>query len=446
MGRRSNARALAIWVNGRRVGEWHLPARGDMELRYDADWMHSAEGRPVSLSLPFSLDQASIKGAPVEAYFDNLLPDAELIRKRLQERFHTPSRDTFDLLSAIGRDCVGAVQLLGVDEAPGNVESISARPLSEAGVERALVDAVSPSTFVTSAAEPDFRISIAGAQEKTAFLLHNSRWCRPLGATPTTHIFKLPFGLIGGLQIDMSESVENEWLCAAILGAYGLPVAACDIAQFGAQKVLIVERFDRQRHFSGRFWLRLMQEDFCQVYATPSSRKYERDGGPGMFEIAKILRTSEYREQDLATLVKAQVLFWMLAATDGHAKNFSLRILREGRFRLTPLYDVLSIWPVIGEGAGKISPHRARLAMAVRGRNTHYLMKDIQRRHFNAMAAQCGVGESAEPLIEEILRLTPAVTQTVERNLPKAFPQRVLDTVLQGLFTSAKRLAAMPVR
>lgn len=34
----------------------------------------------------------------------------------------------------------------------------------------------------------DFRISIAGAQEKSALLRVDGQWCRPLGATPTTHI------------------------------------------------------------------------------------------------------------------------------------------------------------------------------------------------------------------------------------------------------------------
>lgn len=444
MGRKSHARALGVWVNGKRAGEWRIPARGDMEFQYDAAWTQSEEGRPLSLSLPFSLDQASIKGAPVEAYFDNLLPDADSIRKRLQDRFRTASRDAFDLLAAIGRDCVGAVQLLATDEKPRNVETIGAKPLSDAEVERALVETVAPPSLGAHASEEDFRISIAGAQEKTAFLLHKGRWCRPLGATPTTHIFKLPLGLIGGMQIDMSTSVENEWLCAVILRGYGLPVAACDIGRFGDQKVLIVERFDRQLHSSGRYWLRLVQEDFCQATATPSSRKYERDGGPGIAEIARILRGSIRRDQDLACLIKAQLLFWMLAAVDGHAKNFSLRILSGGRFQLTPLYDVLSIWPVIGKGPNKISWHDARLAMSVRGKNKRYLLKDVQRRHFNAMAVQCGWGETAEPLIQDVLASTPRVIEAVQKNLPKAFPQQVLDTILQGLSKSARQLEAMP--
>lgn len=444
MGRKSRARALSVWVNGALAGEWRIPARRETEFQYDSGWVESEEGRPLSLSLPLSLDEGSIKGRPVDAYFDNLLPDADPIRKRIQDRFHTPSRSAFELLAAIGRDCVGAVQLLPPGEQPKDVHAIDGVPLSEAEVERALIETVTPAAFAAHLADDGFRISIAGAQEKTAFLRHDGQWCRPLGATPTTHIFKLPLGLVGGMQADMSTSVENEWLCAAILRAYGLPVASCDIGRFGTQKALVVERFDRQLHSSGKYWLRLVQEDFCQATATLSSAKYERDGGPGMPEIARILRGSVDRDADLACLFKAQLLFWMLAATDGHAKNFSLRILSEGRFRLTPLYDVLSIWPIMGEGPNRISWHNARLAMSVSGKNKHYLLKEIQRRHFNGLAARCGLDETAEPLIKDILAATPAAIASVQRGLPEGFPQHVLDAVLEGLSQSARRLEAMP--
>ena len=134
----------------------------------------------------------------------------------------------------------------------------------------------------------------------------------------------------------------------------------------------------------------------------------------------------------------------MLAASDGHAKNFSIRLLSQGRYQLTPLYGAHSIWPVIGNGAKQISWHNARLAMSIRGKNKHYLMKDIQRQHFNETAARCGLGDTAEPFIKEILVATPNVIASVEAEMPIGFPQHVLDTVLTGLSDSAKRLEAMP--
>lgn len=124
MGRKSSSQSLSIWSNGQRVGVWTIPARGDMLLQYDADWVASAMGRPLSLSLPFNFQNLPFSGKKVLNYFDNLLPDSDVIRKRIAERFKTGSTDPFDLLKAIGRDCVGAVQLLGEDEEPDAVRTV----------------------------------------------------------------------------------------------------------------------------------------------------------------------------------------------------------------------------------------------------------------------------------------------------------------------------------
>jgi serine/threonine-protein kinase HipA len=411
-----------------------------MEFQYTEAWLASDQQRPLSLSLPLTLDAIPLKGGAVEAYFDNLLPDTDSIRRRMQQRFQTRSLEPFDLLAAIGRDCVGAVQLLPPAEEPFGVRKIQAEPLTDAAVARDIAAAVSPA--VANIDQDEFRISIAGAQEKTAFLKQGGKWCRPLNSTPTTHIFKLPLGLVGNMRADMSSSVENEWLCARILAAYGLPIARCEIGRFGDFKVLIVERFDRALHSSGKYWLRLMQEDMCQALGIPSHAKYEADGGPGLVDIGRLLAGSERRDEDLRTLFKAQLLFWMLAATDGHAKNFSLRILQGGRYQLTPLYDVLSAWPIIGKRSNQLPHEKAKLAMAMPGRRPHYRIRDIQRRHFHLLAAQLGLEGNAAPLIGEILEATPGVIASVKRGLPRGFPDHVLSAILAGLEQSARRLTA----
>lgn len=439
MPRRAQTRELAIWANGVRVGEWRMPARGSMEFRYDAEWLAAPEARPLSLSLPLTLDRAPHRGPVVEAYFDNLLPDSDPIRRRLQARFHTAGRSAFDLLAAIGRDCVGAVQILPADEAPSDIRRIEAQPLRDAAVAQAIVAATAPTSPVDD--QDEFRISIAGAQEKTAFLKYNGRWCRPVGSTPTTHIFKLPLGLVGNRQADMRTSVENEWLCARLVAAFGLPVANCDIDEFGPRKVLVVERFDRQLHSSGRYWLRLMQEDFAQATGTPSHRKYQADGGPGIPAIADILKGSVESTRDLQTLFKAQLVFFLLAATDGHAKNFSIRIHAGGRFQLTPLYDVLSAWPVIGKRANEVPFEKAKLAMAMPGARPHYLLKTIQRRHFEALARRVGVGMDTQRLLDETIAAVPAVIEAVNAALPAGFPAAVADRVFDGLRRNARALA-----
>ena len=441
MGRRSTSRALSIWANGERVGTWRVSGQGLDELHYDKAWLASEAARPLSLSLPLQADMH--RGDAVGNYFDNLLPDSRPIRDRLAQRFRTASTGAFDLLQAIGRDCVGAIQLLPEDAAPASIERIDGEVLGEAGVQRLLLDTVSPRGQGSEPGE-ELRISLAGAQEKTALLWHDNQWMRPVGATPTTHILKLPLGLVGHRRADFSTSVENEWLCLNILHEFGIAVPRTAILRFGEQKALAVERFDRRVHSSGRWIMRLPQEDFCQVLGRPSHLEYESDGGPGMIDLATILAQSMAAQEDLATLLKVQLLFWMLGAPDGHAKNFSIFLLARSRFRLTPIYDVMSIWPVEGNGPNQFSRHDLKMAMAVSGKNRHYRFKDIQRRHFNAMAAACHVAADAEAQIAEVLKDTPGVIERISARLPAGFPAVVSDRILAGLQRSARSLDAMP--
>ena len=398
-------------------------------------------GRPLSLSLPYTGDQP-LRGNVVRDFFDNLLPDSEPIRKRLASHYKLASIEAFDLLQEIGRDCVGAVQLLEEDEAPSDVKRIEGSPMSEEDVERHLIQLTQSGPLRRREDADDLRISLAGAQEKTALLWHNGGWMRPYGSTPTTHILKLPLGLVGHRKADLSASVENEWLCMNLLAEFGLPVAKTAILNFGNQKVLGVERFDRKMHSSGKWIMRLPQEDFCQALGGPPHLKYESDGGPGLSELAAVLRGSERAEEDLTTLLTSQVLFWLMAAPDGHAKNFSIHLLPAGRYALAPLYDVMSIWPIEGGGPNQYSLHNAKLAMALLGKNKHYRFADVQRRHFNSTAAKCFLRADAEDVIESVLERTSGAIEAVAARLPSGFPVRVADAVFAGIKRSAQQLGA----
>jgi serine/threonine-protein kinase HipA len=437
MARPSRSRSLHIWANGRHVGEWAIPSRRGSELRYDPRWVTSREGRPLSLSLPFNIDGQPQRGDHVEFFFDNLLPDNDAIRRRIRERFHTTSSDAFDLLAAIGRDCVGAVQLLPEDTKPEINTTISATPLDDSAIEQLLRATVSGNPF-RAEGDDEFRISIAGAHEKTALTRHNGRWCMPHGSTPTTHIVKLPLGQVGPRQMDLRTSVENEWLCGQILHHFAVPVAKSEIHAFGATRVLIVERFDRVLHSSGSYWLRLPQEDFCQATGRPASRKYESDGGPGLVEIARILQGSEARDQDLETLFTAQLLFWMLAAIDGHAKNFSVRLLAGGRYQLTPIYDVLSAWPIVGTRHDQMHIKKLKLAMALHGRNRHYHVVDIESRHFIETARACGFN-GMETVIRAVIERSRSLADAIQ--LPSGFPGELFERVMTEFAKSAEVLA-----
>ncbi|MCG1053469.1 type II toxin-antitoxin system HipA family toxin [Mycetohabitans sp. B5] len=447
MGRRSHSQTLTLWANGDYVGRWTITARGDMELQYDGGWLASAHGRPISLSLPFNLNNEPLKGERVAHYFEGLLPDSDAIRKRVAARFKTGSTEAFNLLAAIGRDCVGALQLLPEGETPSGVDRIDGVVVDDEAIERHLLELVTPDRFA-GARDPDddFRFSLAGAQEKDAFLWWGDKWMKPRGATPTTHIFKLPLGLVGGRQADFSTSVDNEWLCLRLFKAYGLSTAKAHIATFGKRRVLVVERFDRVVSSDGTRLFRLIQEDFCQATGTSPLVKYENEGGPGLKQLFPLVQQSLDAERDLRALMASQILFWMLRAPDGHAKNFSIQLQAgtAGRFRLTPMYDVMSAYPVIGEGPNQWAEQDLKLAMALLSKNRHYRMHAIQRRHFNSTAQKLGYGGNAEPLLQELVARTPEVVAQVQAELPQGFSQQVADKVLGGLLDAARALEGMP--
>lgn len=449
MGRQSHTRTLGLWMNGAHVGAWRLAPHAADSLQYDLAWTQSEQGRPLSLSLPFTPGNPAHRGEKVRAYFENLLPDSKDIRERMARRFNTGSTDAFKLLAEVGRDCVGALEILPEGQVSAGTTSLQIESLNEAQVAQVLRGATTPNAMGWRADDDDFRISIAGAQEKTALLLNDGQWYLPRASTPTTHIFKLPLGLIGGMKLDMRDSVENEWLCALILKEFGLPVAACQPMQFEDVKVLVVERFDRVwwKHPAGDSRLiRLPQEDMCQATGVPPEAKYEADGGPGMDRIFDVLDGSMTREQDRRDFFKAQLLFWMLCATDGHAKNFSLFLRPGGRYQLTPLYDVLSAYPVFGEGPGKISAFKAKMAMAVRSKNVHWKMRDILRRYWLALGARHGVvtedGRQIQFLIDDVVARTPRVIAAVRAELPAGFSMSVADSIFDGLQGAAIRLAS----
>jgi len=429
-------------MNGTQVGIWHLNAQGQHTFCYEQTWVDAEDARPISLSMPVRSAKAPYRGPLVESYFDNLLPDSAEIRRRIQTRFNAASTSAFDLLVEIGRECVGAIQLLPVEKTSEDVKQIKAEVLDEEGVAHLLRSTIS-SLPLGQRNEDEFRISIAGAQEKSALLWHQGKWHRPLGTTPTTHILKLPLGRVGNMQADLSTSVENEWLCAQVIREFGLPVASCHIADFSDQHVLVVERFDRRLAKDRKWWIRLPQEDMCQATGTSPLLRYQSDGGPGISTISSILLGSRSAAADRRIFLKYQVLFWMLCAPDGHAKNFSLFIEPHGRYSLTPIYDVISAYPILGRGKHQLPAQKAKMAMAAIGKNKHYRWSEIQPRHWVSTATQVGLKATIKEDLLTLADQTPGVVERVSASLPENFPDSVSEKIFTGLLQAARKLEAL---
>lgn len=427
---------LTLALNGITVGTLEKGGSGEMSFIYHQSWLTRPGARAISLSLPLQADK--FRGAVVYNFFDNLLPDNEQIRSRIQARFQIPTKQPFDLLSRIGGDCVGAIQLYPEGAPVTPVTEIHAQPLGEKDIEQ-LLQGYKDAPLGMEADIEDFRISLAGAQEKTALLWYRDQWHRPQGSTPTSHILKLPIGYIANNGIDLSESVENEWLCLKIAEQFGFPVAQCNIACFGTQKVLVVERFDRRWSKDGSWLMRLPQEDFCQALGVAPALKYEADGGPGIARSMKLLLGSQRAGGDRDMFFKSQILFWMLAAIDGHAKNFSVYIEPGSAYRMTPFYDVMSAFPLMHPTG--IPAKKAKMAMAVLGNNRHFHWDRILPRHYVSTAQRVSYSrENVSNMMMEMKDKTEQVITEVESMLPADFPAKISHAIFEGLRRQAARL------
>ena len=235
MARQRTRVPLNVFQNGRLVGQLKRETSGAIKFRYATGWLNWEHTFPVSLSLPLREDQ--YKGDPVIAVFDNLLPDDSQIRVRLAERTKAGGTDVFSLLTAIGRDCVGALQFVPDGMDPGPVGETRGRAASESEIADILINLETAPLGVDD--DGEFRISLAGAQEKTALLYFDDAWQVPRGSTATTHILKPQIGLRG--NIDLSQSVENEYLCMTLTAELGLPTAEVSIEDFENQRPFVIQ-------------------------------------------------------------------------------------------------------------------------------------------------------------------------------------------------------------
>ena len=79
-----------------------------MLFRYDAAWLSRPDAQPVSSTLPLRAEAFTCRG--LHPFFAGLLPEGWLFDIALATLKLSPD-DTFGLLLALCRDCVGAVRI-----------------------------------------------------------------------------------------------------------------------------------------------------------------------------------------------------------------------------------------------------------------------------------------------------------------------------------------------
>ncbi len=198
---------LVVIADRRIMGEIQRDRRGRLMFVYDDRWLSMNTAYPLSLSMPLVVVRH--EHVRIEPWLWGLLPDNEVILARWGQRFHVSSRNAFALLSEVGEDCPGAIQLVRPDRVDEVLQDDTRQVewLTEADIaERLRVLKQDQAAWRMERDTGQF--SLAGAQPKTALHFDGRRWGVPYGPVPTTHILKPP---VNGLE----GHAENEHLCLA---------------------------------------------------------------------------------------------------------------------------------------------------------------------------------------------------------------------------------------
>lgn len=374
---------LRVYLHDRICGRLLTTGDRGVVFRYDGDYLSSQNARALSMSLP--LRESEFLQKECLPYFSGLLPEGE-IKRQISSYLHVSESSTVKLLEALGGECAGTVAFNSEDEPPLQLKTEYElndeyyAPISDEDISE-LIDKMESNPLIFS--RKDFRLSLAGAQQKIALAHFDGKWFVPKGGAPSTHIIK-------PTRRDFPDIARNEYLSMQLGGIFIGDVAASSMVDFCGKEVFCVRRFDRIR--DGNKIRRVHQEDMCQALGIMDDRKYQADGGPSIGDIYRLLsERSSNPIADMRKLLGSVIFQFLIGNCDAHGKNFSL-LEEKNSVALSPAYDVVStaIYPSLTR----------KLAMKI---GNEYELDKIRRRHFIELADKIGVRISAVNKVLESL-------------------------------------------
>ena len=309
------AKELSVRLHGLQVGVLRL-VNGKMEFTYDENAQ-----KPISLSLP--LQKEPFKEKVCRAFFGGLLPENPNMRELLAKKYNINVNDDFKLLKEIGRDCAGALSFHEMTEPQKSYQMLK--------IEGSILSDEELTKYLEELPYRPYlgkRLSLAGAQEKTAVCVINGKIALPNNDIPTTHIIKTSLP-------KYVQSIQNEYICMKAAKEIGLEVAEVEIRKVGEIEFLLVERFDR-KYSNNLECERILQEDFAQSLGVQARDKYKVT----FKDCLKVLNQTATPANSKLRFVRQVIFNYLIGNTDAHAKNFSVYLTNDG-ITLTPAYDLL---------------------------------------------------------------------------------------------------------
>jgi len=355
--------SLQVYLMETPVGILRLNQKRKFEFQYNDAWLSNEKAVPLSLSLPLQTQAFSDELA--RPFFSNLLPESE-VRKSIARQLGVSEGNDFALLESIGGECAGAVSLLPNGKTwsrDGEYKKLDDDALN------ALVEQMPQRPMLVG--EGDYRLSLAGAQNKLPVLFEQGIISMPMGFKPSSHILKPPIQ-------NFPDTVENEMFCMRLARKIDLNVP--DVLLLQKEKPLyLIVRYDRKHNSDGAL-IRLHQEDFCQAMGIAPDMKYENEGGPSLQACFQLVRDHSVNPiADVKALLQWVIFNYIIGNADAHGKNLSFLFDERGP-KLAPFYDLLCtvIYPDLS----------SKSAMKIGG---EYRPDWVAERHWQQFAADIGV-------------------------------------------------------
>ena len=415
-------KTLDVFLSGELAGSLSQTSSGDLFFTYDDTYRSQSGATPLSLSMPLSSSRHKRRAAL--PFFQGLLPDSETALQAVGSHFGVSWRNPFALLEHLGRDVVGAVEILpGTPEPSADARDQESKTLSDEEVGMILRSVATEYETGTTVGERGGYFSVAGMQPKAALRRQGNQWMIPDAQHPTTHIIKPSLGAFP--RIDLAE-----YMTMSVAKMLGLKVADCQLMEIDGLNCLVVERFDRES-VDGKTE-RLHQEDCAQALSVLPSKKYQRlDGGPGLAAIAQLFDSFPHqqdRRQAARDFFEAVVFNTVAGCTDAHAKNYSL-LLSGSRVTLAPLYDLVTYagyWD-------RESP--VLMAMSI---DKEYRLGHISPSALAAEGERFGWGEDGHDLVHSMRERVGPLFEQVGETLREEKPDAA--AFIEGLITGVQQL------
>lgn len=327
---------LHVLIAGELAGQLDLSGE-EPQFCYGDDYFEGTLNLPLSVAFPVTERRAS--GEPLRHWLEGLLPDDPDVISALCSEYGFDESNRLRLLGTpMGADCVGAVQVCPADRLSDlRAGRGGQEPIDEADICEWLTRMeIEPAMRAYRSEGADSGFSIGGMQPKVALRRTAAGWSVPMGAIPSTHLIKAS-------RDKWPHEAVVEHLTMKTASECGIAAARTEVDWHSYKEVIVVERFDRTADGGSR----IHQEDMCQALGHPPRRKYQRNNGPAPEDIAEMLRQAgpDEAEQNIARFLDHLLYLWVVADTDGHAKNYSILHFGDGSIHLSPMYDACSWLP-----------------------------------------------------------------------------------------------------